>query len=214
MFPDEQYVLISALEHYSYCPRQCALIHAECVYDENVFTLRGNRMHERADERATRRENGMRVERALPLWCDALGLTGTADVVEFRDDGSVVPVEYKPGARPVTVHDDVQLCAQALCLEEMFQISVRIGLLFSGERKRRRSVDIGDDLRDLTREMIIDVRNLRLRGARLPPALNDARCPKCSLRTACMPETVIAVHRVPPGRIFRAATEGEIGGDG
>ena len=119
MFADEDYVPISALEHYSYCPRQCALIHAEQVYDENVFTLRGNRMHERADEHSTRIENGVRMERALPLWSDNLGLVGKADIVEFEGDGTVRPVEYKPGARPVTIHDDIQVCAQALCLEEM-----------------------------------------------------------------------------------------------
>jgi CRISPR-associated exonuclease Cas4 len=140
MFKDDQYVPISALEHYSYCPRQCALIHAEQVYDENVFTLRGNRMHERADERSTRIENGIRVERALPLWSDRLGLVGVGDIVEFHDDGIVMPVEYKPGARPVTTHDNVQLCAQALCLEEMLGITVPNGALFSGERKRRRLV--------------------------------------------------------------------------
>ncbi|MDR3707406.1 MAG: CRISPR-associated protein Cas4 [Capsulimonadaceae bacterium] len=212
MFPDHEYVPISALEHYSYCPRQCALIHAERVYDENVFTLRGNRMHERADERSTRIENGVRVERALPLWSDALGLAGVADIVEFHDDGAVLPVEYKPGSRPVALHDDIQLCAQAMCLEEMLGIHVAEGALFSGERKRRRTVEFSRDLRDLTRELIEEVRAMMKNGGALPPAVSDARCENCSLREACMPETVVAARRVPRGRIYRPAVEGDVGG--
>jgi CRISPR-associated exonuclease Cas4 len=211
MFLDHEYVSISALEHFSYCPRQCALIHAERVYDENVFTLRGNRMHERADERSSRMENGVRVERALPLWCDALGLNGIADVVEFYGDGTMMPVEYKPGARPVSIHDDVQLCAQALCLESMFGVGVHEGALFSGEKKRRRVVEFNDDLRDHTRQMVVDVRRAVRSGAALPVAVNDARCRNCSLRDACLPETVVAARRVPPGRLYRAALESEIG---
>jgi len=214
MFQDAEYVSISGLEHYSYCPRQCALIHAERVYDENIFTLRGNRMHERADERATRYEHGVRVERALPLWSDELGLVGVGDVVEFHQDGTVMPVEYKPGARPVTIHDDVQLCAQALCLEEMFGLDIRKGALFSGERKRRRSVEFNEDLRELTQEIILEVRRILCGTSSLPAALNDSRCPKCSLRDACMPETVVAARRIPRARIYRPATENEIGGDG
>jgi CRISPR-associated exonuclease Cas4 len=214
MFLDHEYVSISALEHYSYCPRQCALIHAERVYDENIFTLRGNKMHERADERTKRTENGARVERGLSLWSDALGLVGTADVVEFHADGSVTPVEYKPGARPVTIHDDIQLCAQALCLEEMLRVAIYEGSLFSGERRRRRAVEFTDDLRQFTREMIVEVRLTIGRGSALPPAVNDARCPNCSLRDACMPETVVAARRIPHSRIYRPATENEIGGDG
>src|ERR671921_686889 len=119
MWLEEDIVLISALEHYSYCPRQCALIHVERVFDENVFTLRGRRAHERADAPNTTGENGVRIERALPLWSDELGLNGRADVVEFPADGGIVPVEYKHGPRRERKHDDLQLCAQALCLEEM-----------------------------------------------------------------------------------------------
>jgi CRISPR-associated exonuclease Cas4 len=211
---DALYIQISALEHYSYCPRQCGLIHVERIYDENVFTLRGNGLHSRVDERSSRIEAGIRVERALPLWSDSLGLSGTADVVEFHADGSVVPVEYKPGARPVTIHDDIQLCAQALCPEEMLNVKVSTGLLFSGEKKRRRKVEINGQLRAQTTAAIIDVRNIIASKQPLPPAVNDERCPNCSLRDTCMPETIDAMRRTPNSRTYRPTPESAIRGDG
>src|SRR5438132_1229994 len=110
MWADEDRVLISAIEHYSYCPRQCGLIHVECVFDENVFTLRGREAHRRThDEALTAWEDGVRVERGLPLWSARLGLTGKADVVEFHPDGRVYPVEYKHGPRRANAHDELQL---------------------------------------------------------------------------------------------------------
>ena len=214
MFLDHEYVPISALEHYSYCPRQCALIHAEQVYDENVFTLRGNKMHERVDERSTRWEDGVRVERALPVWSDKLGLTGIADVVEFHPDGAVVPVEYKPGARPVSIHDDIQLCAQALCLEEMLGVRIENAALYSGSKRRRRVVKLSADVRRATKEIAVEVRAMLASGCALPPAVSDARCPNCSLRAACLPESVSAARRVPASRVYRVSAEAEIGGDG
>lgn len=102
---------ISALQHYLYCPRQCTLIHVEQTYDENLYTLRGNRVHERAHEPEREMVAGIRLERALPLYSETLGFVGVADVVEFLADGTPYPVEYKAGARKKRDADDVQLCA-------------------------------------------------------------------------------------------------------
>jgi CRISPR-associated exonuclease Cas4 len=117
---DEEWVPISAVEHFSYCPRQMALIHLEGIFDENVYTLRGRALHERVDQAEDRMERGVRVVRALPIWSERLGLVGKADVVEFRDDRPI-PVEYKSGKVRDHVHAKRQLCAQAMCLEEMLQ---------------------------------------------------------------------------------------------
>jgi CRISPR-associated exonuclease Cas4 len=119
----EEPVLVSMLEHFSYCPRQFALIHLEQVFDENVFTLKGKEGHERVDEPQSGEIHGVRFERALPLFSRKLGLTGKADLIEFPD-GIPYPVEYKHGSRGGRAHAEIQLCAQALCLEEMFGVAI------------------------------------------------------------------------------------------
>lgn len=205
---EDQVVLISALEHYSYCPRQCALIHVERIFDENVFTLRGRHAHERADEALTTWEKGVRMERALPLWSNRLGLQGRGDVVEFHPEGQVVPVEYKNGPRRERRHDDVQLCAQALCLEEMLSVPVERGAVYSLQTRRRREVVLDDELRDETETLIAEIRAMQASQGPLPAALNDNHCPRCSLLDACVPATVVAARQarqlqqlyvVPPG---------------
>jgi CRISPR-associated exonuclease Cas4 len=207
LWRDEDILLISALEHYSYCPRQCALIHVERIFDENVFTLRGRRTHERVDEPISRNEGNCRVERALPLWSDRYGLTGKADVVEFHRDGSVVPVEYKHGTRRERRHDDLQVCAQALCLEEMFGTTVMEGAIYSVQTHRRRTVQFDDTLRAETLEAVAEVRALLSGVGPLPPALNDGRCPKCSLIDACVPATVVAAREARlAARLFTPET--------
>ena len=178
--------MISALEHYVYCPRQCALIHIEQVFDENIFTLRGRMEHERTDEPESSIEYGVRVERAVPLWSDRLGLVGKSDVVEFHGD-TPYPVEYKHGAKRKKTHDDVQLCAQAFCLEEMLGATIPRGAIFHHSSRRRREVEFTPELRAETERVIIETRQLLLNGV-LPPPVNDARCENCSLRSACMPE--------------------------
>lgn len=186
--PDRR-VPISALQHYRYCPRQCALIHVEQTYEENLYTLRGNRAHERVDESHSNVvEEGCR-ETGLPIWSERYGLTGKADVVEFREDGIPYPVEHKVGKRKERRADEVQLCGQALCLEEMFEKSVPEGAIYYKQSRRRREVTLDGELRALTVETISAVRNL-LENQRVPPPVADARCPKCSLKDSCMPEAV------------------------
>lgn len=182
-------VLVSALEHWSYCPRQCGLIHVDQVWDENVFTLRGNAVHERADQPISRTERGVRVERALPIWSDRYGLLGKADLVEFTNDGRPVPVEYKSGPARYDPHSALQLCAQALCLEEMFGRDVPEGAVFFAASQKRKPVKIDDALRTRTLQAIEDLREM-LSSGHIPPPCNDSRCRNCSLVEACMPNAI------------------------
>jgi CRISPR-associated exonuclease Cas4 len=188
MEPDD-YVMLSALQHYVYCPRQCALIHVEQVWDENLYTLRGQRVHEKVDIPESEMTEGIRVERALPLWSHQLGLTGIADLVEFSLDGTAYPVEYKSGSKKPRKADDVQLCAQAICLEEMFGQPVPMGAIFHHASKRRREVTFTPDLRFLVTETAKKVRQLIQLGT-VPKPVADSRCPDCSLIDACMPYAI------------------------
>lgn len=180
---------ISALQHYAYCPRQCALIHVEQAWTENLYTLRGRRAHERVDDVGGATRDGVRTERALPLFSDRLGLVGRADVVEFGPDGTPYPVEHKVGPRKAQRADEVQLCAQALCLEEMFGKAVPEGALYYAKSRRRRPVAFDPALRTETARLVDAVRAL-LESRRLPPPVADARCPRCSLIETCMPYVV------------------------
>ena len=176
---------ISALQHFLYCPRQCALIHIEQTFEENLYTLRGNRVHERAHEAGGGVADGVRLERALPLYSETLGLIGQADVVEFRG-GVPYPVEYKAGARKKRDADDAQLCAQAMCLEEMLGVNIPEGSLYYDRSKRRRVVMFTEELRQTVRDTARAVRALYDRDT-LPEPAADERCRACSLLDACMP---------------------------
>ena len=140
MYDEADYIMLSALQHYLYCPRQCALIHLEQVWAENRFTAEGRVLHERADSEEKARQGRVRTVRTLPIASARLGLSGQADVVEFHADGSVYPVEYKRGRPKANRCDEVQLCAQALCLEEMLRLRIESGALFYGEKRRRKAV--------------------------------------------------------------------------
>ncbi|MFG6416265.1 CRISPR-associated protein Cas4 [Roseateles sp. DC23W] len=186
---------LSALQHWAYCPRQCGLIHIEQAFDDNLHTLRGNALHARVDQPGLQTERGRRVERALPLWHDDLGLIGKADAVEFLPDGSPYPVEYKQGSRhksaAIAACDDLQLAAQALCLEAMTGHAVPEGAIFYASSKRRRVVPVTDALR----AQVADTRAAvaaQLALGRLPPPLTGElaaqRCKPCSLRDRCQPE--------------------------
>lgn len=182
---------ISALEHWSYCPRQCCLIHAEQAFEENIHTLRGQAVHARTDEPGIETRPGLRVVRAMPLWCDRLGLVGKSDVVEFLPDGTPYPVEYKHGKKREKRHDDIQLAAQALCLEEMEGRTVPFGAIYHASSRRRREVAITPELRQAVEICMAEVR-AALSSARLPPPVNDKRCGECSLKDLCQPAAVAA----------------------
>jgi len=178
-------VPIAALEHHAYCPRQCALIHVDGVWTDNVHTVAGERGHARADTPGQRRERGRLVVRALPLWSERLGLSGRADAVEFDQRGLAAPVEYKIGGRHGGAAH-IQLCAQALCLEEMLGEPVAAGFLWFSAPRRRITVAIDADLRRTTENRIDEVRTI-LRSEHLPAPANDARCRECQLLGHCLP---------------------------
>lgn len=186
-------ILLSALEHHSYCPRQCALIHREQTYEENIYTLEGNDIHERVDEAGVASVAGVRTEYSVPLWSESLGLVGKADVVEFH--GSVpYPVEYKRTAARRGNHADLQLCGQALCLEEMLETDVPAGAIYHHSSRRRREVRFTRELRDKVKAAIEEIREILMAEA-LPVAPADARCKNCSLIESCLPYAVSASSR-------------------
>jgi CRISPR-associated exonuclease Cas4 len=185
----QELIPISALNHYAYCPRRCALIHVEQTYDENLYTLRGHHLHERTDRPdESGWEDGIRVERALPLWSKQLGLIGKADVVEFHEEAPY-PVEYKSGPNRQFDNDDLQLCAQALCLEEMTGKAVPRGAIYHHSSRKRREVELTLKLRARVVEVTRAIRHM-LVSKELPPPVNDRRCTKCSLQEACMPSVI------------------------
>lgn len=181
---------ISALQHYMYCPRQCALIHVEKVWSENRFTVEGRLLHLRADSGSSGRRGGVAEDRSVPLRSDILGLYGIADVVEMRRgaDGKEYPypVEYKRGSPKVEDWDRVQLCAQAMCLEEMLGTRVPEGAIFYGKPRRRERVVFDASLRLMVEEVCSAVHEM-VRQETLPDAEYGPKCRNCSLRDVCMP---------------------------
>lgn len=186
---------LSALQHWAYCPRQCGLIHLEQAFDDDVHTLRGQATHAITDVPGTVVAKGVRIERALPLWHDTLGLIGKADVVEFGPDGTPYPVEYKQGSRhkaaAIAACDDIQLAGQALCLESMTGRAVPQGAVYYASSKRRRVVVIDEALRAEVVATAAQVRQM-LASLHLPPVLDAERaaqrCKGCSLKDRCQPE--------------------------
>lgn len=192
-------VPLAALQHYLYCPRQCALIHLECVWEENQFTAEGNVFHERADSGMTEKRGLKKVLRSLHVSSGQWGIHGIADVVEAvyaKKGGEVVamtPVEYKVGKPKPHRADEVQVCAQALCLEEMFGLEIPSGFLFYGKTQRRLEVAFDEELRSLTARVIRNAREV-LTGVVTPLPLYSKGCKSCSLVNDCLP-AVCREHR-------------------
>lgn len=186
---------ISALQHWSYCPRQCALIHVEQVFADNVHTARGHAVHKLVDEPGAERIGTVRIERAMPLWSEQLGLIGKADLVEFDAQGTPYPVEYKHGPQRKSAHDELQLAAQAICLEEMTGRPVRAGALFQFSSRRRREVLIDEALRQRVADTVLAVRRQIDSGQLPPPLIDDPRCRACSLIELCQPAALGARER-------------------
>lgn len=188
MHPEADLLPISALQHYIFCERQWALIHLEQVWLENRLTAEGRNLHERVDEPEHETRGGVRVVRALPLRSLEFGITGRADVVEFHSDGTIFPVEYKRGKPKKDRCDEVQLCAQALCLEEMTGRVVPAGALFYGQPRRRHDVPLDAALRRFTRDTILRMQAAHQAGL-TPTAVYEKKCDNCSLLPLCMPKT-------------------------
>lgn len=192
METDADLISLSALQHFLYCPRQCALIHVEQAWAENRFTAEGRLLHEATAEAGHEKRRGVRVTTAMPLVSRRLGVSGVADLVEMHkgEDGRwrPFPVEYKRGKPKSHKADEVQLCAQAMALEEMFSVPLTEGALFYGETRRRVGVPLDDGLRQLTKEVATAARATLASGA-TPPAIYEKRkCNACSLVELCQPK--------------------------
>lgn len=185
---------ISALQHLLFCERQCALIHIEGLWVENRLTVEGRHLHDKAHDGASESRAGVRIARGLALRSFRLGLVGKADVVEFRTssnggDATPFPVEYKRGRPKKHDADKVQLCAQALCLEEMLDTSVPAGALFYGRTRRRLDVAFDDRLRRLTEQTAARLHAL-ISSRKTPTAIREPKCDSCSLLHVCLPEAM------------------------
>jgi CRISPR-associated exonuclease Cas4 len=177
---------LSALQHHLFCPRQCALIHVEGLWAENGATAEGRLLHEKVDTGKPETRPGLRVARGLSLRSLALGVTGKADAVEFRGQ-QPFPVEYKRGKPKPHRADEVQLCAQAICLEEMFAVPVPEGALFYGTTRRRVLVAFHQELRSRTARVAAEAR-ANITAMRTPPPVPHPGCSACSMRDLCHPE--------------------------
>ena len=198
MSDEADLIALSALQHYLYCPRQCALIHVEQAWAENAATAEGRVMHERVDEVASERRRGVRTVTAMPLRSTRLGVSGIADVVELHPIGGgkwqPFPVEHKRGRPKAHRADEVQLCAQAIALEEMFGVDVPEGALFYGEPRRRTKVSFDAELRALTENIAKATRSLIASGQTPRMAYDKKRCEACSLLDICRPRTTGATR--------------------
>jgi CRISPR-associated exonuclease Cas4 len=182
---------LSALQHYLFCPRQCALIHVEQLWSENVLTAEGRLLHEATAAAGTETRRGVRTVTAMPIASHRLGVAGVADVVEMHRDEAghwrPFPVEYKRGRPKPHRADEVQLCAQAMALEEMFAVEVSEGALLYGATRRRLGVTFDAALRALTAETAAAARAMIASGATPPAVYEKRKCGACSLIDLCRP---------------------------
>ncbi len=179
---------LSLLNDYLYCPRRAALKTIEGWRSGNVHTERGDIVHENADLPGFETAKGVTLLRALPVWSERLGLNGKCDIVEKHPDGSLFPVEFKVGKRRKWENDDAQLCAQALCMEEMFGLSINSGAVYHADSKRRREVALTEELRSHTVRAAAELRAL-VASQTIPPAQYVAdQCEECSLFDVCLPQ--------------------------
>lgn len=188
MYSESDLIAISALQHFVFCPRQCALIHLEQVWQENGLTAEGRNLHERAHSDQAETRPGCRRIFGMPLRSLELGLTGVGDVVMQTPEG-FVPLEYKRGKPKLKEMDTVQLCAQALCLEEMTGQSVREGFLYYFRIRKRLHVLFDAELRGFTLKTIRDTRAMFESGV-TPAPVYTKRCESCSLKGECLPELI------------------------
>ena len=186
---DQHLIPLSALQHYAYCPRQCALIHLEQAWSENWFTAQGQLLHQRVDNGEPETRRGIRFERGVLVNAPELGLTGKLDLLELeKATGRYTPVEYKRGKPKIEDWDRIQLCAQGLCLEEMLNTPIEAGALWYWQTRHREEVALDKLLRQKTMDVIEAVR--KLFDSKLTPAEAAKKqwCRACSLIDLCQPE--------------------------
>lgn len=198
IYDEDDLLALSGLQHLMFCPRQWALIHLEGIWAENRLTAEGRHLHERVHELDSETRNGVKTVRGLLLRSLRLGLTGQADVVEFpTGEGTPVPfpVEYKRGRPKPDRCDEVQLCAQALCLEEMLHVHIPRGALFYGQPRRRHEVVFDESLRRETEALAAAMHQMFNSGV-TPPAVYEKKCDNCSLYNWCLPKNTGESQRV------------------
>jgi len=193
----EDFVFLSALNQYDYCPRRCYYIFVENVFVENEHTVEGSLLHSRADSGETSTRDGTLQWRSVYLYAHRLGISGKADVIEEKD-GEIYPVEHKKGRRGEWINDALQLCAQALCLEEMTGKQVEKGYLYYAATGRRQEVEFTLELRQQTLATIAAVRQLIESGDR-PPNPYTPRCKGCSLSDICLPKETARLQQSSGG---------------
>lgn len=188
---DTDYLMLSGIQHFVFCKRQCALIHLDQLWIDNTHTVLGEALHERVDKPEQETRPGIKIERALQIKSDRLGLIGKADLVEFHKQNSKwlpFPVEYKKGKQKLGLEDKVQLCAQAFCLEEMFDCVIEKGALFYGREKHRTEVHFDEQLKQATIDAATGFHKI-MQSSFMPPPEFGSKCKNCSLLEACLPET-------------------------
>lgn len=186
---------IAALQHWLFCPRQYGLIHLDRIWQENQFTVEGRLLHERPDSGLGEKRPGIKIMRAVEVSSKVHGFAGIADVVELHG-GMPYPVEYKRGKPKDHRADEVQLCAQTLCLEEMFNCTIAEGALFYGKTRRRKLIAIDKDLRALTQAIAQEVRASRQSGFIPLPVYETSRCDRCSLISHCQPRILSKKRKI------------------
>lgn len=191
MYNEEDFVQLSALQHFVFCQRQCALIHIEQVWNENMFTVEGRIMHEKAHEEQFEMRGDVRIERGMPLRSEKLGLNGKADVIEFHKSPDCkwlpFPVEYKRGKPKPDDCDKVQLCAQALCLEEMLNCHITGGAIYYGKTRHRLDMEFDDNLREITVNTVQELHKF-IKEGKTPKPVYSKKCESCSLVEICKPK--------------------------
>lgn len=196
MQEDIQTIAISALQHVAYCPRQFALIHVEQTWEENYFTAQGQALHERVDAGTPEQRGNVRYERSVAVYSQTLGISGKLDLLEIegKTDKLYFPVEYKRGKPKTEDWDRIQLCAQALCLEEMRGVQITEGALWYWQERKRERVLIDTVLRELTMQTIVQAREILARGITPAPTPHKSRCKACSLVELCLPDALRKDH--------------------
>lgn len=189
-------ISISALQHVAYCPRQFALIHVEQAWEENYFTALGKVLHERVDAAEPEQRGNVRFERAVSVSSTNLGLSGKLDLLEItgKSDKQYFPVEYKRGKPKVEDWDRVQLCAQAMCIEEMRGVKITEGAMWYWQERKRERVQIDSTLREVTLAAINQAREILASNKTPLPTLNKSRCKACSLKEICAPDVLRKDH--------------------
>lgn len=213
MHQEDDFLPLSGIQHFAFCRRQWALIHIEQAWQENVLTIEGTILHEKAHEAGKETRKDIVISRSLQVFSHTLGVRGVCDIVEFhcQEDGielfgragkfTAIPVEYKRGKPKENNADLLQLCAQAICLEEMLQCRIPEGFLFYGETRRRLAVSFTDELRQAVQDMFVEMHKYHKRGY-TPKVKTGKHCRACSLADICLP----AINHLPAASDYLYAT--------